>query len=110
MSEFRPDSDPLVLRLDRAARILCNTPEMRDSDDLMLVSALLTEAGNDLARLRAALAEIRDLHQPTWTSEAAKAAGKNPWVCELCGTADGHWPCYTHLTANDALPKQENDR
>jgi len=50
---------------------------------------------DEIERLRAALREIRALHQPEWASEQAKAAGKEPWVCSLCGTADGGWPCDT---------------
>lgn len=53
--------------------------------------------------LRSALAEIRELHQPIWTSPAAKEQGKEPWVCGLCGTADGSWPCGTRIIADEAL-------
>lgn len=45
--------------------------------------------------LRGLCDELDALHQPEWASDAAKAAGKKPWVCVLCGTADGHWPCDT---------------
>ena len=57
----------------------------------------------EIERLRAALDEIRDLHQPMWVSEEAKAAGKKPWVCCWCGTADGSWPCDTRLLVDEAL-------
>src|SRR5690606_20090889 len=67
----------------------------------------LTPAGHDAAdeieRLRAALREIRALHQPEWASEQAKTAGKEPWVCALCGTADGLWPCSTVATIREVL-------
>jgi len=46
-----------------------------------------------IAASRKLVADLRALHQPEWASEDAKAAGKDPWVCELCGVADGHWPC-----------------
>lgn len=55
------------------------------------------------ARLRAALLEVRARHQPEWASEQAKAAGKEPWVCALCGTADGLWPCSTVATIRKVL-------
>lgn len=57
----------------------------------------------EIERLRAALREIRALHQPEWASEQAKAAGKEPWVCALCGTADGPWPCSTAATIREVL-------
>jgi hypothetical protein len=57
----------------------------------------LTEAADEIERLRAALTEIASLHVPEWVSEAAKAAGKKPWTCETCGVEDGSWPCSTML-------------
>jgi hypothetical protein len=77
--------------------------------------------------LREALAGLRDMHQPVWASPQSKRlhrrrlvrrgvdctscedehgdARKEPWVCQLCGTADGHWPCTTldYLDDIDAL-------
>lgn len=61
------------------------------------------KAADEIERLRAALREIRALHQPEWASEQAKAAGKEPWVCALCGTADGGWPCSTVATIREVL-------
>jgi hypothetical protein len=57
----------------------------------------------EIERLRATLRGIRELHQPVWASEQAKAAGKEPWVCQLCGTADGHWPCDTLTDIREVL-------
>src|SRR5690606_21304380 len=65
--------------------------------------ALEHEAADEIDRMRAALREIRALHQPEWASEQAKAAGKEPWVCALCGTADGLWPCATVATIREVL-------
>ena len=36
-------------------------------------------------------------------TEQAKAAGKEPWACVLCGTADGSWPCSTRMEADEML-------
>lgn len=63
----------------------------------------LVKLGAEIERLRAALREIRALHQPEWASEQAKAAGKEPWVCALYGTADGLWPCSTVATIREVL-------
>lgn len=68
------------------------------------------DAAEEIERLRAALTDIRDLHQPMWVSEEAKAAGKKPWVCCWCGTADGSWPCDTRLVADEALAEQGDGR
>ena len=51
---------------------------------------------------RKLIADLRALHQPMWFSEQAKAAGKEPWVCELCGTGDGSWPCESVLLIDEA--------
>ena len=51
---------------------------------------------------RKLIADLRALHQPMWVSEQAKAAGKEPWVCELCGTGDGSWPCESVLLIDEA--------
>src|SRR5690606_18919026 len=70
------------------------------------IAGLMTlweEAAAEIERLRAALREIRALHEPEWASEQAKAAGKEPWVCALCGTADGLWPCSTVATIREVL-------
>ena len=66
----------------------------------------LTEATQEIERLRAALTEIRDLHQPTEPVLACRS------TCVWCGAADGSWPCTTRLVADEALVKaeQENDR
>lgn len=63
----------------------------------------LRDAADEIERLRAALREIRALHEPEWASEEAKAAGKEPLVCALCGTADGLWPCSTVATIREVL-------
>lgn len=59
-----------------------------------------------MMRLRAAieslLFDIDGDHQPEWASAEDKAAGKKPWVCTMCGTTDGGWPC-THRVALDEL-------
>jgi hypothetical protein len=52
---------------------------------------ILSEAAEEIERLRAALREIRALHEPEWG------------VCALCGTADGHWPCDTIDTIREVL-------
>lgn len=51
---------------------------------------------------RKLIADLRVLHRPIWVSEQAKAAGKEPWVCELCGTGDGSWPCESVLLIDEA--------
>ncbi len=51
---------------------------------------------------RKLIADLRALHRPMWVSEQAKAAGKEPWVCELCGTGDGSWPCESVLLIDEA--------
>ena len=51
---------------------------------------------------RKLIADLRALHRPMWVSEQAKAAGKEPWVCELCGTGDGSWPCESVLLIDGA--------
>lgn len=65
-----------------------------------------TPAERKLARevqaSRKLIADLRALHQPMWVSEQAKAAGKDPWVCELCGTGDGSWPCESVLMIDGA--------
>jgi hypothetical protein len=58
------------------------------------------------ARITAARAEMSEIianHEPLWVSDEAKAAGKGPWVCQMCGTADGSWPCVTRMAADAAL-------
>ena len=75
-----------------------------------MVSDVVDLVWPEIDRLRAVLTKIRDLHQPMWVSEEAKAAGKKPWVCCWCGTADGSWPCDTRLVADEALAEQENYR
>lgn len=57
----------------------------------------LRTAARILRAVAAALPALLDIHQPEWVSEEAKAAGKDPWVCRFCGTADGSWPCSTRL-------------
>jgi len=56
-------------------------------------SATITALDAEVQASRKLVADLRALHQPEWASEDAKAAGKDPWVCGLCGVADGHWPC-----------------
>lgn len=51
---------------------------------------------------RKLIADLRALHRPMWVSDAAEAAGKEPWVCELCGTGDGSWPCESVLLIDEA--------
>jgi len=67
------------------------------------LTTLLEVYAEEIEQLRAALREIRALHQPEWASEQARAAGKEPWVCALCGTADGGWPCDTVATVREVL-------
>lgn len=65
--------------------------------------AAVQEVEDEIHRLTAVLVSIRADHQPQWVSEQAKAAGKEPWVCQLCGVEDGSWPCSTRLEIDDAL-------
>lgn len=106
-------TDDIVERLRKQSRRvaeLYGDPEPPDEDMKPADQLWFTcqEAADEIERLKRALTEIRDLHQPMWVSAEAKAAGKKPWVCCWCGTADGSWPCDTRLTVDDALT--ENDR
>lgn len=58
-------------------------------------------AADLLDAIDAQVAELLAEHQPMWVSDEAKAAGKEPWVCLICGTADGSWPCISRLIADD---------
>jgi len=51
--------------------------------------------------LTTALADLDEEHQPTWSSDEAKARGKAPIGCTLCWPGDGHWPCSSRLIADD---------
>lgn len=59
----------------------------------------------EIIRLRSVIAdvahELGEEHRPDWASEKAKAAGKDPVWCVICGTADGSWPCVSSLVAED---------
>lgn len=55
------------------------------------------------AVIRSAADELLADHGPEWTTEKAKAAGKEPWCCRICGAADGGWPCLVHEIATDDL-------
>lgn len=63
----------------------------------------LDNANAALAASRKALADIYATHRPEWVSDAARIAGKEPWCCAFCGTADGAWPCETRIIAAEAL-------
>ena len=91
----------LVERLRSRYKVICRICGHMNSD-MSTVHAVLDEAADEIERLRAALVEISEQHQPIWVSEAAKAAGKEPWVCVYCGTADGSWPCTTKIIVNEA--------
>ena len=54
-----------------------------------------------LVAVAEAVAELDAEHRPTWASDAAEAAGKDPIGCETCFPADGSWPCSTRLVADD---------
>jgi hypothetical protein len=89
-----------------AARI-ADLVEMGKRSQAMVV-ALRDERDHALARIteleravRMFLTEIDESHQPQWVSEEAKAAGKEPWVCVTCGTADGSWPCGERLSLDE---------
>jgi len=72
----------------------------------MTTGTSLGGRARDLARevqaSRKLIADLRALHRPMWVSEQAKAAGKDPWVCDLCGTGDGSWPCESVLLIDEA--------
>lgn len=47
---------------------------------------------------------IHDLdleHTPVWSSDTARAVGKDPVGCETCYPRDGHWPCTTLAIINE---------
>ena len=70
-----------------------------DADIDRTVGELLADcadAADEIERLRAALVEIRQLHQPTSTDYGTRA------FCVLCGAADGSWPCTTKIIVNEA--------
>lgn len=92
---------------------------LEDTADELGGSAFLAAAGevmlgaaSEIRRLRAAidslLLDIDSDHQPEWASEAAKAAGKQPWCCRLCGPSDGSWPCAHRITL-DELKKARHE-
>lgn len=86
------DSDDVVERLRTWTALGMSVPFIRDLNDAIA----------EIERLRAALAEIREIHQPTWTSELSKIRGKAPWACIVCGVEDGSWPCSTRLTIDES--------
>lgn len=93
-------------RDDHKARLCVEAFTAPDADFDTMIDSLQSRIGDmadEIEQLRTALTEIRDLHQPMWESENAKAAGKKPWQCCLCGTADGSWPCDTRLLVDEAL-------
>jgi Ni,Fe-hydrogenase III component G len=111
-------SDPIVRRLLN----LADRPDdfwPLDADEARATAARITEleaesstwhkalirseeARHELERaVRMFLTEIDESHQPMWVSEEAKAAGKEPWVCVTCGTADGSWPCGERLSLDE---------
>jgi hypothetical protein len=78
---------------------------MREEDGMLVGSNLaghLRDAADEIERLRDTLDEIALLHNPTWASPEAEVARKEPWVCELCGVADGSWPCVTRTIVDRA--------
>lgn len=101
-------SADIVDRLRRQSRRvaeLYGDPEPPD-DDMKPADQLwftVQEAADEIERLRTKLTEISVLHEPMWVTESAKAAGKEPWCCELCGTADGSWPCTTRLILDGSV-------
>lgn len=67
---------------------------------------------NDQLR-EAVVQAIRELdleHRPLWFSDDAKAAGKVPIGCGVCWPHDGHWPCTTHMIADDLRRVLEAER
>jgi len=85
------ERDRLSERLNYAAHDV----ERRDERIVALVA--------ERDRLAAALRQIREIHQPEWVNEKAKAEGKEPWVCIYCSVADGSWPCDTRMMVDEAL-------
>ena len=65
----------------------------------------------EIFRLRNAIdvfvAGVDVQHAPEWASEAAKAAGKEPWVCVTCGVGDGSWPCAERLALDELKAARE---
>jgi len=53
------------------------------------------------AAVTQAVRELDEEHAPTWVSDLAKDAGKDPIGCRMCFPSDGSWPCITRMIAND---------
>ena len=52
------------------------------------------------------VAELDAEHRPMWSSPQGgfvitPVAGKDPVGCSSCYSADGSWPCATHMLADD---------
>ena len=50
-----------------------------------------------------AVTELGLAHEPDWASDKAKADGKDPVWCRICGPADGSWPCTSQMVVTDLL-------
>ena len=48
-----------------------------------------------------AATELGLTHEPDWASDKAKADGKDPVWCRICGPADGSWPCTSQMVVTD---------
>ena len=65
--------------------------------------AAVQEVEDEIRRLRDALYEIIDLHQPAEPVPARRV------TCVICGPADGSWPCTTRIIAADMFARAEMD-
>jgi hypothetical protein len=92
--------DDIVTRLRQWSLVTFTRPALHD------LPSELTEAADDIERLRAAidafLADVDSDHQPEWMDQGAQACGLEPIWCRKCGAVDGNWPC-TDRMALDQL-------
>lgn len=99
--DFASECDLIDEAADEIERL--RTERTETEADLNAARARAEMAEARIAAARIEVAEITTNHQPMWVSEQAKAAGKDPWVCHVCGTADGSWPCVARMAAEAAL-------
>lgn len=59
------------------------------------------EVGALAYAIRQAITELDAVHQPQWNSNQARADGRTPEGCDMCGSGDGSWPCVTRMVADD---------
>ena len=62
---------------------------------------LATDRLLTIEAIAAQVTELLNTHQPTWTSDGARAKGKQPYACIRCGVSDGGWPCDSSGIADD---------